>query len=273
MASPARRALLQALASLRSPSRRNGFCGTLPGMDAAGASQPPFLRAAWRNLLMINFAIEPDRLRPFVPRGTELDQWNGTTFVSIVGFQFLNTRLLGVPVACHRNFGELNLRFYVRRRHDAEWRRGVVFIKEIVQKRMVALVARRMYNENYVRMPMRSHIESNKGSIAYEWRHGSRWHGAFGQFSGLPAFGAPGSEEQFITEHYWGYSVQRDGSTVEYQVEHPRWRAWSCVDARVDCDVATLYGQPFAEALCGRPTSAFVADGSEVTVRRGRRLT
>jgi len=112
-------------------------------MDPA-ATLPPFLCASWRNLLMINFAIEPDRLRTFVPKGTELDQWHGTTFVSVVGFQFLETRLLGVPVPCHRDFDEVNLRLYVRRRHNDEWRRGVVFIKEIVQKRMVALVARRV---------------------------------------------------------------------------------------------------------------------------------
>jgi len=119
---------------------------------------------------------------------------------------------------------------------------------------------------------MRSRIELSTGSVGYEWWHGDRWHGAFGEYTGVPACVTPGSEEEFITEHYWGYSVQRDGSTVEYQVEHPPWRVWSCVDARVDCDVAPLYGQPFIEALGGRPTSAFVADGSEVTVRRGRQL-
>src|SRR5262249_46957970 len=151
---------------------------TIRGMDA-GATQPPFLTADWRNLLMINFAIEPERLRPFVPRGAELDQWNGTTFVSVVGFQFLNTRLLGVRVPCHRNFDEVNLRFYVGRRQEGEGRRGVVFIKEIVRKRMVALVARQVYNENYVRLPMRSHIDATSGSIRYEWRHGGRWRGAF----------------------------------------------------------------------------------------------
>jgi uncharacterized protein YqjF (DUF2071 family) len=240
-------------------------------MDAV-ATQPSFLRAAWRNLLMINFAIGPDRLRPFVPRGTELDQFNGATFVSVVGFQFLNTRLLGVPVPCHRDFEEVNLRFYVRRRHQGEWRRGVVFVKEIVPKRLVALVARRVYNENYVRLPMRSHIDPREASVGYEWRYGGRWHGAFGQFRGASAFVAPGSEEEFITEHYWGYSVQRDGSTVEYQVEHPRWRVWSCTDARLDCDALTVYGGQFVASLDGRPTSAFVADGSAVIVRRGRRL-
>src|SRR5207245_3706603 len=156
--------------------------------------------------------------------------WNGTTFVSVVGFQFLNTRLLGVPVPCHRDFDEVNLRFYVHRRHEREWRRGVVFIKEIVRKRMVAWVARRVYNENYVRLPMRSQIAppvadaAVRGSIDYEWWHAGRWNGAFGQFCGTPAFVAAGSEEEFITEHDGGYSVQRDGSAVEYQVEHPRWR-------------------------------------------------
>jgi uncharacterized protein YqjF (DUF2071 family) len=237
-------------------------------MDA-GATQPAFLRAAWRNLLMINFAIDPDVVRPFVPRGTELDQWNGTTFVSIVGFQFLNTRLLGVPVPCHRDFDEVNLRFYVGRQLDGDWRRGVVFIKEIVPKRMVALIARRVYNENYVRLPMRSHVDAAAGSIRYGWRDCGRWQSASGQFHGEPAFVRDGSEEEFITEHYWGYTRQIDGSTAEYQVEHPRWRVWSCVDAKVDCDVATLYGEPFVTALEGRPTSAFVADGSDVIVRRG----
>src|SRR5438094_8615967 len=142
-------------------------------MDA-GATQPAFLRAAWRNLLMINFAIEPGRLRPFLPCGTELDRWNGSTFVSVVGFQFLNTRLLGVPVPCHRDFDEVNLRFYVHRRREDEWRRGVVFIKEIVRKRMVALVARRVYNENYICLPMRSQVDVTAGLIHYEWRHGGQ---------------------------------------------------------------------------------------------------
>ena len=75
-----------------------------------------FLTAEWRYLVMLNYQIEPDLLRPFLPQGTELDSWQGQTFVSIVGFNFLNTRLLGLPIPGHINFEELNLRFYVRRK-------------------------------------------------------------------------------------------------------------------------------------------------------------
>jgi len=237
-----------------------------------------FLRAEWRRLAMLNYEIDPAILRPFVPRGVELDAWNNRHFVSVVGFLFLKTRVLGLPIPFHQNFEEINLRFYVRRRAEDGWRRGVVFIKEIVPRWAIATVARVVYNENYAARRIRHRIDLDNGTIApngsveYSWRDYGSWH----HFRAKTAGGAQplvaDSEEEFITEHYWGYSVQRDGSTIEYQVEHPRWRVWSCVDARVDCDALTVYGGPFVEALVGRPTSAFVADGSEVIVRRGRRL-
>src|SRR5262245_60741200 len=120
-----------------------------------------FLTAEWRHLVMLNYEIDPAALRARVPAGTELDSWNGKTFVSLVGFRVLRTRVLGVPVLFHRSsigkgisrtswgsFEEVNLRFYVRRRAPEGWRRGVVFVKEIVPKAAVAAVARWVYNEN-----------------------------------------------------------------------------------------------------------------------------
>jgi hypothetical protein len=149
----------------------------------------------------------------------------------------------------------------------------VVFVREIVPRRMIAFVARTVYNENYVYRPMRSRVElTGKGGVCYEWRHGARWNALSGEISGEPAFVAPESEEAFITEHYWGYAAQRDGSTVEYEVEHPQWRVWRCGSARFDCDAAAFYGPSFAEPLAAPPSSAFVAEGSAVTVRRGRRI-
>ncbi len=75
----------------------------------------PFLTAEWRHLAMLNYEIDPVILRPFVPSGTELDSWNGKTYVSIVGFLFLKTRVRGLAIPFHQNFEEINLRFYVRR--------------------------------------------------------------------------------------------------------------------------------------------------------------
>ena len=219
---------------------------------------------------MINYEVDPSLLRVRVPPGTMLDDWNGRCFVSVVGFQFLDTRILGLPVPLHRDFVEVNLRFYVRRIVNGETRRGVVFVKEIVPHRAIAWVANTVYNEHYVAMPMSS--ETSRDRVAYTWTHRGRLSRLGVSFDGDPSCPMNDSEEAFITEHYWGYARQRDGSTMEYQVEHPRWAVWRGKASALDCDVTALYGPDFVTALSGRPSSAFLADGSEVIVRSGVRL-
>jgi uncharacterized protein len=238
--------------------------------DAPAAAPGRFLTAAWRTLVMLNWEVDPGVLRPYVPRGTELDAWQGRTFVSAVGFLFLGTRVLGVPVPFHRDFKEVNLRFYVGRQGPEGWRRGVCFIREIVPRRAIAALARWIYNERYVALPMRHRAES--GLAEYGWAFGGRWNTLRATFSGAPAPLVAGSQEEFITEHYWGYTAQRDGGTVEYRVEHPSWRVWKAGEAALDADVANLYGAEFAHALTAPPSSAFVADGSPIVVRRARRI-
>jgi uncharacterized protein len=234
----------------------------------------PFLTAEWRSLVMLNYEIDPSVLLPFVPIGTELDQWEDKTFVSMVGFNFLNTRLLGFRIPFHSNFEEVNLRFYVKRRLPDGDRRGVVFIKELVPRAAIAWTARVFYNENYITLPMshRSELKGNDQKLTYEWTADKRRNFLQIQTRGEASETQVGSCEEFITEHYWGYARQRDGGTVEYQVEHPRWRVWSGRESWFDCDVERLYGNTFARFLLAPPASAFLADGSAVTVFRGRRL-
>jgi uncharacterized protein YqjF (DUF2071 family) len=215
-------------------------------------------------------------LRPFVPTGTELDSWGGTTYVSVVGFRFLSTRVLGFGVPGHVDFDEVNLRFYVRRRDGDGWKRGVVFMRELVPRRAIAWLARAWYNEPYRAMPMRSSIERSAGGAPlrarYEWKPAREWEGISLATQGHAAPLVDGSEEEFITEHYCGYTRQRNGSTIEYRVEHPRWNVWQARDATLSCDVASLYGQEFVTTLSAPPRSAFLADGSPVLVGRPTRL-
>jgi uncharacterized protein YqjF (DUF2071 family) len=243
----------------------------------------PFLSAEWRYLAMMNFRIDPRLLEPFVPRGTELDLFHGETFVSLVGFLFRNTRVLGLNVPHHRHFEELNLRFYVVRHVDGEARRGVVFIKELAPRWAVCTVARVIYNENYAWLPMRHQLlgfdeavepanEELLRRVAYEWKYAGSWHSLHMNASGLAEPLAEGSHEQFITEHYWGYCRQRNGGTIEYHVEHPPWRVWRNASATLNCDVERLYGSHFTDTLSQQPISAFVADGSAITVSRPRWL-
>jgi len=244
-------------------------------LDRATAPAQSFLTARWLRLAMLNYEIAPETLAPFVPRGTVLDAWNGRTLLSVVGFEFLDTRVLGLPIPFHRDFEEVNLRFYVRRQTPDGSRRGVVFIKEIVPRRAIAFIARRVYNENYVALPMRhSNLVSHpdKPAVSYEWKTGSGWNRLAVEVAGEPYLAPESSEETFVTEHYFGYVSQRDRSTVEYQVEHPRWRVWRARHATLECDAQELYGERFTGVLAGRPSSAFLAEGSEVVVRRGVRL-
>lgn len=238
----------------------------------------PFLTAEWRYLAMLNFEIEPAVLRPLVPGGTELDAHEGRTLVSVVGFRFLQTRVRGLALPWHRHFDEVNLRFYVRRAAPEGWRRAVVFVRELVPRRAIAWVARALYNEPYRAVPMRHEVDmagaetGGPGRVRYEWRHAGRWHALEATTTGTPALPAAGSEAEFVTEHYWGYTAQRDGGCKEYRVTHPRWPVWAVTRAGLDCDVARLYGPPFVEALSAPPRSAFVAAGSAVAVYPGRRV-
>ena len=232
-----------------------------------------FLSAEWRSLVMLNYAVDRVVLEPLLPRGVELDLWEGGALVSMVGFLFLDCRVLGVPIPFHRNFEEVNLRFYVRRRVDGEWRRGVVFVREIVPRRAIALVARVAYNEPYIALPMRHEVPERGGEFSYAWKFGGRWHSLGARTCGEAAPIAPGSAEEFIFEHYWGYTRQRDGGTADYEVEHPSWRIWQTDRTTFDCDVGALYGADFIEPLRATPHSAFVAEGSRITVRRAGRVS
>ncbi len=231
----------------------------------------PFLTAEWRKLLMANYIVPPELLKPFVPWGTELDFWEGRCYVSLVGFMFLKTKVLGLPIPFHRDFEEANLRFYVRRKMpDGEWRRGAVFIKEIVPKPAISLVANVVYRESYETHRMRHSwvFGAKEHLVSYEWKPFFKgdWYKMAAVTEPEPLPIAAGSEEEFITEHYWGYARAGERRANEYQVQHPRWDVYPVRSHEILGDFGSLYGKQFGEILAGPPASVFVAEGSEIAV-------
>jgi len=224
---------------------------------------------------MLNYEVDADLLLPFVPAGTELDRWHEKVFVSLVGFRFLKTKLFGfLRVPMHSNFDEVNLRFYVRQQAGSDVRRGVVFIQERVPHRAIAFVARAFYKEQYVAAPMSHDIRLVESGlrVAYRWREGQSWSEINLETDGHPELPTEGSVEQFITEHYWGFAAQPGGGCVEYRVTHPSWRVWQVRQSAFEGDAEEFYGKEIATVLRGAPESAFLAEGSAVTVMRGRKL-
>jgi hypothetical protein len=235
-----------------------------------------FLSAEWRDLLMLNYEVDPAILQKCIPAGTELDSFAGKTYVSIVGFRFCRTKLFGrLSIPLHTEFEEINLRFYVKRREGDEIRRGVVFIAEIVPKRAIALAARFFYNENYVCRPMahRVHADESKMELEYEWGRERQRCKIQAVAKGSPSLPSEGSLEQFITEHYWGYSRQRAGRVAEYHVSHVPWKVWNANQAEFSGNASDLYGNELSQLFAKAPASTFIADGSPVQVMRGSNLS
>lgn len=231
-----------------------------------------FLTAEWLNLVMLNYAVDPALLLPRVPAGTELDFFAGKTWLSLIGFQFNRTRVLGLAIPFHQNFEEVNIRFYVRRGQ----KRGAVFISELVPRFAVAAVARLAFNENYSRVPMSHQISLRPdGQIAraeYAWGSGPSRCQVSLETSGEAFLPAENSEAEFITEHYWGYAAQKDGGCLEYEVKHPQWRVWMPAKAAFTGNAASHYESQFAQILARQPDSAFMAEGSGVSVSKGTRI-
>jgi len=240
------------------------------------AERRVFLSAEWRDLVMLNYEVEPATLRQYVPRGVELDTFDGRTFVSLVGFQFLHTKLYDfVAVPFHTNFDEVNLRFYVRRREGDEIRRGVVFVRELVPRMAIARFARLMYREKYDSCPMQHRIEHPAGGIAveYGWKWRAKQFRLSARASGAPSRVPEGTLENFISEHYWGYSAKNASEAIEYRVSHDPWRVWVSTNASFEGNAEALYGSGFGKILHRAPDSAFIAEGSPILAHTGRRIS
>jgi len=231
-----------------------------------------FLTAEWRDIAVVTYSIEASLLQPYLPPGLRIDRWQGQTLVSLVGFRFLKTQVLGVPVPFWGSFPEVNLRFYVCRDTPEGERRGVVFIKEIVPYYAVAKLARDMYNENYHNLPMSYDIKA--GSTAeYRWRSEGRENRIAVVASGLPRLPDDDSLETFIVEHHWGYVRSRMNECIEYEVERRPWRTYPVSKFEVDVDAPRMYGDGFGSALGREPISVLLAEGSKVAVSFGRPVT
>jgi uncharacterized protein YqjF (DUF2071 family) len=224
----------------------------------------PFLTAEWRNLFLATFAVPPSLLQELLPAGLELDTRGGDAFVSLVAFQFVHTRVFGVSWPGYRDFPELNLRFYVRQGGE----RGVVFVREIVALRLVAWMARMIYNEPYRVAPLTSHCQEDEHGRTMEYR--LTWAGReqLLRVSGRkPAYlPEPASEEHFFKEHHWGFGRTRRGQALRYEVAHPPWQVFPIQAYHIEMDWGSVYGPQWKFLNKAMPRSTVFADGSAIEV-------
>jgi uncharacterized protein YqjF (DUF2071 family) len=234
-----------------------------------------FLTADWKHLAMLNYEVDRTVLMPHVPTGTDLDDRGGRHFVSLIGFLFLDTHVLGLPALFHQNFEEVNLRFYVRRSVGGGSRAGVVFIREMVPLPLVAETAKLTYNEPYRTVPMQHTLVETNGhlqSVEYLFGRPRDQCRLAVHVDGPAQEMGVGSEEEFLSERGWGYTRQRDGGAIEYRVEHARWRVWPNTRSELDGPLREFFDEPFPGILSGAPASVFVVDGGPVAVHLPERI-
>ncbi len=227
-----------------------------------------FLTAEWNDLALINYEIDQKLLEKYIPIGTEMDLWNNKCYISLIGFMFENVKVLGLKIPFHINFEEVNLRFYVKSYENGVWKRGVVFIKEIVPKHAITLVANTLYKEHYETLKMRnSRVENEtQKSFQYEWKKDNKWNSIVMKTLKKVMPIEKNSEAEFITEHYFGYTKFNDKKTIEYEVTHPRWQQLQVIETKINVDFVNVYGQDFSFLQDLKPTSTFLAIGSKITI-------
>lgn len=226
-----------------------------------------FLKAQWENLIMANYEVDPAILKPYLPKGVELDFYKYKTYVSLVGFMFKNTRLFGLPIPFFGSFEEINLRCYVRKVEGKKIKKGVVFINETVPYKIVALLANRLYKEHYISIPTKNTITiGEQKNLLYEWKMKDQWNGVSVQSDTNTYTIEPSSMEEFIFERYFGFTKIDSTVSQEYRIHHPKWMTHKILSSHIHCDFGSMYGNAFAHLNHQEPNSVFMAAGSTVSV-------
>ena len=228
-----------------------------------------FLTARWENLIMANYEVDPVILQPWLPAGTELDYYGGRTFVSLVGFMFIKSKLFGIPIPGLGTFEEVNLRFYVTRKDAGIIKRGVVFINETVPYKAVAWLANKLYKERYTAIPTRHswRMTTESKQVDYYWKIKKNWNHIKVNATVENEAMQSGSMEEFVFEHYYGYTKVSESSTEEYKVDHPRWKVHKVNSVEINCDFEAMYGNSFAYLTHQPPSSVMLAEGSDISVK------
>jgi uncharacterized protein YqjF (DUF2071 family) len=226
-----------------------------------------FLKANWENLIMANYEVDPSILKPYLPKGLELDFYNDKTYASLVGFMFKKTSLFGIPIPFFGSFEEINLRFYVRKVEGEKIKKGVVFINETVPFKIVALLANKLYKEHYISIPTKNTIDvAEHKHINYQWKMKDKWNSIRVQSKINKDKIALSSIEEFIFERYFGFTKLSPSSTQEYRIHHPKWMTNKILNSNIDCDFGTMYGDAFSNLNNQAPSSIIMAEGSQVSV-------
>ena len=248
-------------------------------LSAVSRLLPPALVADWQNPLLFSWTVDPAVLQPITPAGLELDYWQDSTYVSLVGVRFESVRVFGLP-APPRAYDEINLRFYVRRpAAGGDPQPGVVFIRQAVPHRLTAFVARACYGEPFIAAPTAHQFDPPAPGpaglprrVEYRLFRRGRWHEFWAEADYAPETPAPGSLAEFLTRRYWGYNGKPRSRSRAYRLTRPDWPVRPASHWGITPDFSDVYDAPLSTSMREAPASILLATGSKAAVSMPSRL-
>lgn len=240
---------------------------------------PGFVAARWRNVALLSWPVADELLEQLLPGGLEIDHWGGAAYISLVGLWFDDLRVFGIPAPARR-YEEVNLRFYVRRPQCADGGGpGVIFIRQLVPHRMTAFLARRIYGEPFLSVPMWHRFGGADAAdpagacrVEYGWRSPGRQEGFWLESDAEPGYAARGSLEEFLTARYWGYNGKPGAGARAYNLIRPPWLIRRAGVWGLDCDFVSWYGADLGSVMAAPPASTLLASGSWAKLNRPSKL-
>lgn len=233
------------------------------------------LTCEWRKLAFANYIVPPEIVEKYLPAHTKIDFYNGNCVVSLVGFEFRNVEMAGVKVPFYSDFEEINLRFYVKRFDGSKWRKGTVFISEIVNKSALGILANTLVRENYQILPTAREIKEteNELDVKYSWTFNKEDYHFSVKSDRLASPYTENSEADFILNRLYGYGKIDDKTSNEYDISHSSWSTYRVDEYSIHVDFARQFGAEFSMLSSTTPHSVMLSEGSKVEIKGISRIT
>jgi uncharacterized protein len=188
----------------------------------------------WHDLLFAHWPVSTELLASTLPKGFELDTFDGRAWLGIVPFRMSNVAPRWVPaLPWFSEFPELNVRTYVRVRNKP----GVYFFSLDAGNALAVQTARRLLNLPYFSADMVASVDSH--GVSYRSRRRPPADDAQLEASYRPlgpVFQArPGTLEYFLTERYCLYGMFHTYRAYRLEIHHPPWPLQTA-EAEIACN-------------------------------------
>jgi uncharacterized protein YqjF (DUF2071 family) len=227
----------------------------------------PVGHQSWRDLLFVHQPLAPEILRARLPRGLDIDTFDGTGWLTLIPFAIVASRPVGVPRALSMDFLEVNLRTYVR---GPDGEAGIYFFSLEASSWLAVAGARLAYGLPYFAATIDCRRDPDSATIRYASRRRGSGAALDATWRVGPPIGTapPGSLDHFLIERYVLFAAQA-GRIYRARVRHHPYPLCGATVAHLNESLTLAAGLP---PMPTAPTVVHHSAGVDVDLYWRRRL-